>query len=151
MSLEETIKSTINLFRYIFEHDKALLKTIDESYEKILLEDLTFVPKDVEQYVLNYVNMVTTAYQCFDIQRFNNILNSMPNEAFPQFNMNSYELFTQGLSKINLSKVDKARVTNMVSKFRPLFVCFDRIINNTKFAINRLAERSSIHSFDDLL
>ena len=151
MSLEQTLKDLINVLRFIFENDKVTLATIDDAYESALIDALQLIPTDVKDYVLSYVNVVKTAYTCFDMAKFNQQLTKVSKNAFPIFNIDSYKLFEQGLNKLDLTNANKARITSQVKKFKPLFTCIDKIINDARFTIARLAIRSSTAMFDDML
>ena len=150
-TLQTIVRSIINIFRYIFEDDKALVGRIDRAYEETLIEELALIPKEFEEYVLNYVRILREAYNCFNVVKFNEALKRMGKSAFPVINIDSYQLFMNGLDKIALSKANKARIKNMVGKFEPLFVCANHMINDTSKTIQRLALRAATSNLDDLL
>jgi hypothetical protein len=150
-ALQKTVRDLIELFRYMFAEDKALLRRIDSAYEETLIEELNLIPKEFEAYVMNYVDILQKAYGCFDIVRFYECIREYDNAAFPTLFVNSYKAFTNGLTKLTISKANKARVMNMVGKFEPLFTCIDHVINDTKSSFEKLAKRASGNTFDDLL
>lgn len=150
--MEKALKDLLSLFRYIFDGDKKLLHSIDKYYEEELLQDIKQIPNVVKDYILTYVNTIKAAYMCFDIVKFDTILNTLGANAFPEFNLNSYALFMQGLTKLNLTSDNKARIKNLTVKFYPVFACIDKFVNKFKDNVHKLALRtSSSSSFDSLL
>ena len=149
--LQQSVRDIIGLFRSIFDDNKALLKRIDIAYETVLLEELNLIPREFEDYIMNYINILVEAWKCFDVIKFNKRLQTFPRSAFPEFNVDTYKMFINGLGKINLSKANKARVQNMVGKFEPLFDCANYMINDTKKTFEKLTKRAEADSFDDML
>jgi hypothetical protein len=152
MSLKQSVQELITVFRYVFNNDKKILHSINESYEEVLLEDLENIPHDALSYVETYVNIVKRAYMCFDMVKFNVMLELIDASAFPQFSLNSYELFQKGVNKLSISADNKARIMNLTRKFIPLFNCIDKFVNNFRQNIKKLADRDNAASvLDDII
>lgn len=152
MSLKQSVQELITVFRYVFDNDKKILHSINKSYEEVLLEDLENIPRDALSYVETYVSIVKSAYMCFDMVKFNGMLELIDASAFPQFSLNSYELFQKGVNKLTISDDNKARIMNLTRKFMPLFNCIDKFVNNFRHNIKKLADRDSAASvLDDIL
>ena len=151
MSLERTLTELLMLFRYIFDNDRNMLAKIDKHYEAILIQELKHIPNEVASYIQTYIDIIKSAYMCFDVIKFNNILTSFAINAFPEFNLDSHALFVQGVNKLDMSNDNKARIKNLTTKFKPIFLCLDKLINNFKHTIKKLAARNDVNAFDSLM
>lgn len=151
LTLEAEISSLLNIFRYIFADNTKLIKSIQPEYEEALLDDLKLVPKEIKDYILNYVNVVKLVLHHFDLVGFNNSLKTISEDDFPIFTFNSYDLFIQIMGKLNLTNKDKARIRNLTTKFKPLFSCLDLVVNKVRFAIDKLAQYETAGSEVDSL
>jgi hypothetical protein len=152
MSLKQSVRELITVFRYVFDNDKKILHSINESYEEVLLEDLENIPYEALSYVETYVNIIKSAYLCFDMVKFNGMLALIGASAFPQFSLNSYDMFQKGVNKLAISADNKARIMNLTRKFMPLFNCIDKFVNNFRQNIKKLADRyNAATALNDIL
>lgn len=149
-ALRDNLSKAINIFRQLYSNNRKVLNMINEDYEEVLLAELNLIPKDVVVHILSYITVINIFIDSFDLAKFTAGVEALPSSMFPHFSIDSYDLFCKGLDKLALSDKDKARIKNMTSKFKPLFVCLNGIIENP---VGKLVILNNIFSnaYDNLL
>ena len=131
-----------NILRQLVNDNRPLYDSIDESYEEVLLSDLVLVPEQFDELTMNIIKTVKVIFTSIDyVNMANNIDEKMA--QFLHFKLNTFEEFKEGLTYIKLSRKDRARVSNLVVKFEPLFKCIDAMLDQPIDYIKKAASMVS--------
>lgn len=122
------VHNVLQIFRTLLQDNKNLCNKIDESYEELLLMDLQNVPEQYDKDILNGLKIVRTFINNINFTKISEELGSMTGIKM-SLELNTFSMFEKGMNRLEMSKKDKARIMNIVSKFRPLFECVDKLIN----------------------
>lgn len=141
----------LNIFRTIFSNDKSIIRSIDDSYEKILITDLKMVPVQYDEDILRYVKWVTLIVTNVN---FANILAGMkeidPDYKSMGFETNSLIGFENFLGKMQMERSDRYRINNILVKLRPIFACVDKVFATPYNTLQSVVHMTS-NKYDDLL
>lgn len=149
-TLTNSLQNILTIIRQLIYENKPLLRTIDESYEKELLVTIALIPKQYEEHILNTIDVVTIILSNINyseitkqIQHKFNIMDSF------SIDVNIKDIITKLLSNGKMTRIEKARISNLVSKLDPIINCINYLIKTPLLAINKVAELTS--PTDDLL
>lgn len=134
------LHSTLNFFRTIFRDDHVICHSIDESYEEVLMHELEVVPEQFDELILKYVQVVKVIGSCVDFRKLASELDAINDDTLPHFEINSLHAFEQGLANVNITKVNRTRTMNIVTKLKPIFHCIDRIVSMPIPVLRRIGE-----------
>lgn len=146
-NLKNEIHSIINFFRTIFSDDRDITNEIDETYEEVILGEIDLVPQQFDEDILKY-------FKIFKIVIFNInygcILKELNTFDIPRLNIDSFNMVSEGLNSIVIDRKNKLRVINILTKFKPIFKCIDKVIS---MPINILKKINNMMSdkYNDIL
>ena len=123
------VHNALEIFRTLLQDNKSLCNRIDNSYEELLLNDLQTVPEQYDKDILNGLKIVKTIINNINFIKISEELGSLTGINMC-LELNTFHIFESMIGKLEMSKKDRARIMNIVSKFRPLFECVDRLISN---------------------
>ena len=131
-----------NIARQLIQDNRDLYESIDEAYETVLLQDLSLVPEQYDFEVLRTIRSIKIVLANIN---YSAIAKGIDNvyDGILHFNINTYEEFKKALEKIEMTKKDRIRILNLVSKFKPLFSIIDLIINEPLVYIRKVAQLST--------
>lgn len=144
------LHNTLNIFRTIFRDDKYVCSSIDESYEDILIYELESVPEQFDDLILKYLNFIKVVAGNVNFKKLAEELDKLNDDSIPHFEINSLYALEQGLNNLNLTKANRARVLNIVTKLKPIFACVDRVVGMPIQVLKRIGELTD-NSYDDIL
>lgn len=122
------LHSIMEVLRSVFTDDKVISRSIDESYEKVLIEDLKLVPEQFDEEILQYVKAVKIIVANINYRNIYDGLKTLgPKGENVGFETDTYYGAEKILSKFDMSRSDRARIMNVMIKLKPIFVCLDRI------------------------
>ena len=142
------IHSAFNIVRQLVHDNRTLYDSIDESYEEILIEDLKLVPEQYDEDILKIIRSVKIILSNINYSAISQGIDDITGGML-HFNVNTYNEFKEGLNKIDMNKKDKARINNIVSKFRPLFSSIDAMLAEPLVYIRKAAQLSNTQ-YDDI-
>ena len=136
------LHNIFNILRQLVHDNRPLYDSIDEAFEETLLSDLVLVPEQFDDLTMNIIKTVKVIFTSIDYQNMaNNIDDNMA--RFLHFKLNTFEEFKNGLDYIKLSRKDRSRVANIVTKFYPLFRCVDSMLDQPLEYIRKAANLTS--------
>lgn len=122
------LHNIMEVFRSIFANDPEVCRNIDDNYEKILMADLRLVPEQYDQDILQYVKAVKLIVSNINYRAIHEgIKTIVPEYSRISFVIDSYAGAEQVLFKYSMSRTDRLRITNVMTKLRPIFACIDRV------------------------
>ena len=124
--------------RQLVQDNRVLYDSIDDSYEEILFQDLSLVPEQYDEDILSIINTIVAIFKNINYANISKAINSST-ASFLHFHLNTYEEFVNALGYIKISKRDQVRVSNIVSKFKPLFKCIDSMLADPLVYIKKAA------------
>lgn len=142
------VHNILQIFRTLLEDNKNLCRKIDESYEELLLNDLQNVPEQYDEDILNGLKIVRTFINNINFVKISEELRNMTGINMC-LDLNTFSMFEKGMGKLEMDKKNKARVMNIVSKFRPLFECVDKLINEPIELVRKIGMMKN-NMLDDL-
>ena len=143
------IHSIFNIIRQLVHENRRLYDSIDESYEEILIEDLKLIPEQCDDDILKIIHSIKLIITNINFTAISQGIDDLTGGIL-HFNVNTYNVFKDGLNKIDLSKKDKARINNIVSKFKPLFSAIDEMLSEPLIYIRKIAQLTSTQ-YDNIL
>ena len=144
------LHKALDMFRTVFRDDKYVCSSIDESYEETLIYELESVPEQFDELILKYLNFVKVVAGNVNFKKLARELDELNDDSIPHFEINSLYAFEQGLSKLSLTKTNRARVLNIVTKLKPIFACVDKIVCMPIQVLKRIGELTD-NSYNNIL
>ena len=142
------IHNIFTVIRQLVSDNRVLHDSIDSAYEEVLLSDLRLIPEQYDQDIMNIINSVKIILSNINYSAISQGINDLMGGIL-HFNVNTYEEFKAGFSKINMTNKDKIRIMNIVSKFRPLFTCIDTMLADPIVYIRKAAQLSN-NDYNDI-
>ena len=137
------VRSALNYLRKLLQNNRKILKSIDDAYEQTILTELKLVPPQYDNEILDIIKIVKI---CIGNINYTNIargLNGLPNHIksmlIPE-SVDTFGIFKRCIDNIQMKPVDRARIVNLVSKFRPLFQCVDELVKNPLATVQKISE-----------
>lgn len=121
------VHNSLQIFRTLLQTDKNLCNTIDESYEEMLLNDLQTVPEQYDPIILEALDIVKIFINNIDFIKISEELASFSGNKM-KIELNTFRVFESAVNKLEMSNKDRARIMNIVTKFKPLFKCVDALL-----------------------
>lgn len=144
------LHNALNIFRTIFRDDKYVCSSIDESYEETLIYELESVPEQFDDLILKYLNFVKVVAGNVNFKKLAEELDKLNDDSIPHLEINSLYALEQGLDNLNLTKANRARVLNIVTKLKPMFACVDKVVSMPIQVLRRIGELTD-NSYKDIL
>lgn len=145
------LHNIMELFRTIFADDKLVCRNIDENYEKILISDIRLIPCQYDREILQYVKTIKLVAVNIN---YTAILQGMadidPDYKSMSLEFDSYKGAENILERLNIPKIDKLKVTNVMTKLRPLFSCVDKIFQMPFRVLTNITHLTS-DKYNDIL
>ena len=132
------IHGIFNVMRQLVQDNRVLYDSIDDAYEEILFQDLSLVPEQYDEDILNIINTTVAIFKNINYGNISKAINAST-ASFLHFHVNTYDEFVNALGYIKISKRDQIRVSNLVSKFKPLFKCVDSMLADPLVYIKKAA------------
>lgn len=133
------IHNIFNVIRQLVQDNHVLYDSIDDAYEEILLQDLTLVPCQYDNDIMDIINTIKAVFTNINYANIVSAINEKT-AAFLHFRVNTYEEFVNALSYLKISKRDQTRISNLVSKFKPLFKCIDIMLESPLSYIKKASQ-----------
>lgn len=139
--------------RELLEDNRRLLGTIDEDYEEQLLEETMLIPEQLDETILDILEAVKVVVRNINFVQIQKDLNKngglVSRLGVLRFNVNIFNEFCKVLEMLDLTPTDRARIKNMVNKYRPLITCVDFLVSDP-FALAKRIARIQLLSKDDV-
>lgn len=121
-----------NVMRELLSGNKKLTNMIDIDYEEEVLFETTFIPRELDELIINSINAVKIVVKNMNFISIHNGLCKVLGNAFINLRneYNIFSLFLTVIDNLKIEDIDKQRVKNIVSKYKPLMTCIDYLINN---------------------
>lgn len=130
------IRRTLDIIRNLLKDNMNQLNKIDKAYEETLLNDMRIIPEQYDDNILEIITVAKVVLQNINFSKMNKELQSIKTEYY--FEPNTYQTFESCMDKIQMNRLDRARVMNIVRKFKPLFECIDTLISKPIHLIFRI-------------
>ena len=148
-NLFQKLNDIFELFRYIFEDDVDVMKTLSYNYEKELNKKLNCIPISYIPKVLEVIDMIYEGINCINMNALLNYLNKYNVCA----HFNSYE-FIDNFIKTNVtmpSYTASLAVSTLLENFKQIFSCIDKIVTNpSKYLQKTLNQKSHFDILRDV-
>ena len=142
------IHTIFNVIRQLVHDNRTLYDSIDEAYESVLIEDLKLIPEQYDEDILKIIRSVKVIFSNINYSAISQGIDGITGGML-HFDVNTYNKFKEGFNKIDMNKKDKARINNIVSKFKPLFNAIDSMLAEPLVYIRKAAQMSS-SQYDDI-
>ena len=127
------VQDALNYLRKLLVNNSKILGKIDRSYEETILTELKLIPTQYDAEILDIIKVVKVFISNINFAGISSGLNSLPNAIrnmlIPE-SVDTFGIFRKSIEHIQMKPVDRARIINLVSKFRPLFQCVDELLKN---------------------
>jgi hypothetical protein len=147
------VQSALNYLRKLLQGNSRILSKIDKAYEDTVLTELKLVPQQYDNEILDIIRIVKI---CISNINYGNIargLGGLPNHIramlIPE-SVDTFGIFRKCIENIQMKPVDRARIINIVSKFRPLFQPVDELLKNPLDTVKKVSELTSVDDFADI-
>lgn len=144
------LHNTLDIFRTIFRDDKYICRSIDDSYEEVLIYELQAIPEQFDELILKYLQFVKIVASNVNFTKLANELEALNDDSIPHVEVNSMYALEQGVQTLNVTKQNKLRIMNIVVKLKPIFSCVDKIVGMPIQVLRRIGELST-NSYNDVL
>ena len=125
--LIEEVHNALQIFRTLLQDNKNLCSKIDDNYEELLLNDLQTVPEQYDKDILNGLKILKTFINNINFMKISEELSNLSGINM-NIDLNTFHIFESMIGKLEMSKKDRARIMNIISKFKPLFECVDKLL-----------------------
>lgn len=123
------LHNTLELFRDIFVDDRSITNRIDSAYEKTLMNELSVVPEQYDELILQYFNVIKVFADNINFARLADNLEELNKKGeIPKFKLNTFDMIKAGIDAMSMVKANKLRFINILIKLSPIFKCCDKII-----------------------
>lgn len=145
----------MNLFRTIFVDDKSICNCIDDNYEIVLINDMRLIPEQYDEMILKYIRVLKVILKHVNFSAIHDELTEIgkidPSMMNFSLMIDSYSLVEQGITKLNIPRTDKLKMSNIMTKLRPLFACVDKVFLSPMSTLKSISELGDMNKYDDLL
>lgn len=147
-NLSQKLNDIFELFRYIFEDDVDVMKTLSYNYEKELMNRLNCIPISYIPKVLEVIDMIYEGISCINMNALLNYLNKYNICA----HFNSYEFIDNFIkTNVTMSYTTSLAVSTLLQNFKQIFSCIDKIVTNpSKYLQKTLNQKSHFDILRDV-
>ena len=147
-NLFQKLNDILELFRYIFEDDVDVMKTLSYNYEKELKNKLNCIPIWQIPEVLEVIDMIYEGISCINMNALLNYLNKYNVCA----HFNSYEFIDNFIkTNVTMSYTVSLAVSTLLQDFKQIFSCIDKIVTNpSKYLQKTLNQKSHFDILRDV-
>ena len=147
-NLFQKLNDIFKLFRYIFEDDVDVMKTLSYNYEKELKKRLNCIPISYIPKVLEVIDMIYEGIGCINMNALLNYLNKYNVCA----HFNSYEFIDNFIkTNVTMSYTVSLAVSTLLQNFKQIFSCIDKIVTNpSKYLQKTLNQKSHFDILRDV-
>lgn len=147
-NLSQKLNDIFELFRYIFEDDVDVMKTLSYNYENELKTRLNCIPISYIPKVLEVIDMIYEGIGCINMNALLNYLNKYNICA----HFNSYEFIDNFIkTNVTMSYTVGLAVSTLLQYFKQIFSCIDKIVTNpSKYLQKTLNQKSHFDILRDV-
>ena len=147
-NLFQKLNDIFELFRYMFEDDIDVMKTLSYNYEKELKNKLNCIPISYIPKVLEVIDMIYEGINCINMNALLNYLNKYNICA----HFNSYEFIDNFIkTNVTMSYTASLAVSTLLQNFKQIFSCIDKIVTNpSKYLQKTLNQKSHFDILRDV-
>ena len=147
-NLFQKLNDIFELFRYMFEDDIDVMKTLSYNYEKELKNKLNCIPISYIPKVLEVIDMIYEGISCINMNALLNYLNKYNICA----HFNSYEFIDNFIkTNVTMSYTAGLAVSTLLQNFEQIFSCIDKIVTNpSKYLQKTLNQKSHFDILRDV-
>jgi hypothetical protein len=147
------VQTALNYLRKLLQGNGKILGKIDRAYEETILTELKLVPQQYDPDILNIIKIVKICIENINYANISRGLNGLPNHIkamiIPE-SVDTFGIFRKCIENIKMKPVDRARIVNIVSKFRPLFQCVDELLINPLDTVRKVSDLINTDDFADI-
>ncbi len=143
------VHTIFNIVRQLISDNLALTETIDTAYEQTLINELSLIPVQYDADILKVFRVIRSVIKNM---AFNNIADDITDIAGDaiRFEVNTFKACKYTFDHLTLSRVDRARIMNIVTKFKPLFTCIDSMLSRPVELIRKISNMQD-SAYSDIL
>lgn len=143
MALVSEVKNVFKLLRELCKGKSKLLRKIGEDYEEVLLNDLNLIPSQYEDEIMVWVNVVKIVLNNIKFVEIGIALGKLCDKnAYLKdsltMNIDVYARIESIINGLNIKQVDKARIMNIVKKFKPLCDVVREVLKDVVGFVNKV-------------
>lgn len=142
------VHNILQLFRTLLQSDLNICREIDESYEETLIQSIRAVPEQYDEKILDVLDVIKIFINNINFVKIGEELTKF-GKNHVKFDLNTYQLFEDGMNKVEMSRKDKARIMNITTKFRPIFECVNKLLSRPVDLVRKIGEMRN-NMLDDL-
>ena len=128
----------MELVRNILQDDRNLCNKIDAAYEELLIQSLELVPEQYDNEILTSIEIMKIVIRNINFENISKELRKFDENKL-RLKINTFDLFKSSMNHLNATKIDKARIMNIVTKFQPLFECVDEILDKPIAMVRKIS------------
>lgn len=121
------VHNSLQIIRTLLQNDKNLCNMIDENYEEMLLSDLRTVPEQYDHIILEALDIIKIFINNINFIKISEELAKYSRNNM-KIELDTFHIFETCINKLEINKKDKARIMNIITKFKPLFTCIDALL-----------------------
>lgn len=147
------VQSALNYMRKLLEGNRKILSKIDKSYEETILTELKLVPEQYDPDILNIISIIKIVITNINYSKINAGFQALPKHIrqmlIPETVIDLFSIFKKCIGSIQMQPVDRARIVNIVSKFKPLFNCVDELLKDPIQTVGKISSIMNTDEFKD--
>lgn len=146
------ISSLLQVLRYTLSDHRSLVRSIDEFYEKLLLEQLALIPKSNSSVIDVTADILKCVFSAIDFSSLATTLEKYDGIVKVQIDFEKLCLNYIDKNMLDLESKSRAYLRSLVKNLKPIFNCLNKIIEfpakfSSKIAIYFQNEESA-HIFE---
>ena len=124
------ISALLEVLRYALSDNRSLVRSIDDIYERLLLEQLSLIPRDTAKTVVATCDILKCILTAIDFSKLSDSLSEYDGVVtvrvdFEKLAMNSIDKYFD-----ESEKKTRAYLQGLVKNMKPLFNCMNKIIES---------------------
>jgi hypothetical protein len=140
--MEKDIHELLNTLRSLINNNISLYRSIDTAYESTIIKELKLIPPSILETVNVYIKFVEILFNGINFKYVSDEFKKLP--ILPAININVKDTILKNIKQNgNFTEIEKARISNILLKLKPLFDCADELLKNPYYYINKYLEREN--------
>lgn len=152
--MEANLSELFDVLRYVLSDERALVHSIDESYQKLLFERLSLIPKSKSSTINTTAEILKCVFSAIDYGKLSTSLAKY--EGLVKIEIDFENICLRYIDN-HMSDVEmkvRAYLKSLVSSLKPIFNCLNRIISQPSKFTHKLYvyfnDDESAHIFDGI-
>lgn len=138
--MQDYLRDLIGVLRYLFHDEPSVMRSIDESYEKTILEQLALIPSNAIKPINDIIEVIKCVLLSIDYDKLSTTISKY--DDIVQISINFKALSERAIDRFLFDESRKRRafVRSIVEELTPVFDCCNRIIRFPSKYTHRLSD-----------